>query len=44
MLGPLQSQLQVPDAGLGILHGLLPTLLRFGYLALKGTTLKKVQG
>lgn len=40
LLGPLQSQLQVPDASLGIPHGPLPTILRFGYLALKGGTLK----
>lgn len=41
VLGPLQSQLQVPDASLGILHGPLPPLLRFGYLALKVGTLKR---
>lgn len=41
VLGSLQSQLQVLDASLGVLHGQVPTLLRFGYLVIKGRALKK---
>lgn len=34
LLGPLQSQLQVPDASPGILHSPLPSRLCFVYLVL----------